>query len=146
MMTATGGEQGIEIFKQERPPVVFTDLKMPGMDGISVMKALKKIDEETEVIFITGYADGNSAMEFLKIGASDFLLKPLDLACFKIMAERALAKQKMKREIRKARKFNRDIIDSAIDGIIVADPKGNIIDSNPALSNLLDIQKKSCLR
>ncbi|MDD4952379.1 MAG: response regulator, partial [Desulfovibrionaceae bacterium] len=53
VLTAENGEQGIEVFSREHPPLVLTDIKMPGMDGIEVLKRIKEADHSTEVIVIT---------------------------------------------------------------------------------------------
>jgi len=77
VLTASTGEEGIEIFKRESPSIVLTDIKMPGMDGITVLKQIKGINPDAEVIMITGHGDMDSAIETLKLDASDFLNKPI---------------------------------------------------------------------
>ncbi len=73
---APGGEQGISSLRNEHPRCVLLDLKMPGMDGIETLHALKKIDQFVPVIIITGYADIPTAVQTIKLGAYDFLTKP----------------------------------------------------------------------
>jgi len=55
VLTAEDGKSGLEIFAKESPPIVLTDIKMPGMDGIEVLKRIKEISPETEVIVVTGH-------------------------------------------------------------------------------------------
>ena len=62
---AENGSAGLEIFEKERPPIVFTDVKMPGMDGFEVLKRLKEIEPKTEIIIVTGHGDMDSAIEAL---------------------------------------------------------------------------------
>ena len=73
---ASGGAEGITEFRNERPHCVLLDLKMPGMDGIETLHALKKIDQLVPVIIVTGYADIPTAVKTIKLGAYDFLTKP----------------------------------------------------------------------
>ena len=75
VQTASSGEDALRVFSNEKPDIVITDIKMPGMNGIEVLRGVKKIDQETEVIIITGHGDIDSAIEALKYGASDFINK-----------------------------------------------------------------------
>lgn len=76
--TAENGTEALRIFQQKRAPIVLTDIKMPGMDGIDVLKRIKQENPETEVIVITGHGDMDLAIRSLKNEASDFITKPVD--------------------------------------------------------------------
>lgn len=73
------GELAITAMKDENYDIVFTDLKMPGMDGIEVLKAIKKNRSKTHVVMITAYATIETAVESMKIGAYDYIRKPFKL-------------------------------------------------------------------
>lgn len=75
--TAECGEEGLEVFDRERPEIVLTDIKMPGMDGIEVLKEIKRRVPETEVIVITGHGDMDLAIQALNLDAADFINKPI---------------------------------------------------------------------
>ena len=77
IFTAESGEEGLEIFKREQPDLVLTDVKMPGMDGIEVLQAIKKLSSDTEVIVITGHGDMELAIRALNLDATDFINKPI---------------------------------------------------------------------
>ena len=77
IITAENGREGVELFRQESPGLVLTDIKMPIMDGIEVLKAIKKINPQTEVIVITGHGDMDLAIQALNLDATDFINKPL---------------------------------------------------------------------
>ena len=77
ILTAENGQDGLEIFKKESPGLVLTDIKMPIMDGIEVLKEIKKINPHTEVIVITGHGDMDLAIQALNLDATDFINKPL---------------------------------------------------------------------
>lgn len=98
ILTASDGQEGLETFKRERPPVVITDIKMPGMDGIELMRRVKAMDGDAEIIVITGHGDMEVAIESLKLGAVDFLLKPIDLDELDAAINRALEKLNTKRD------------------------------------------------
>ena len=77
VLTAENGEAGIQKFKEESPPVVLTDVKMPGISGMDVLEQIKKISPETEVIVITGHGDMELAIKALNLDATDFINKPV---------------------------------------------------------------------
>lgn len=74
--TARNGTEGLKIFKRELFHLVLLDLKMPGMDGMEVLKKIKEEHPETPVIIITGYASIESAVEAMRMGAFDYIDKP----------------------------------------------------------------------
>lgn len=86
---AYNGEQGLKTFREKRPEIVITDIKMPGMDGIEVLKKIKEIDPKTEVIIITGHGDADSATTALEYGASDLINKPVRNESLSMALERA---------------------------------------------------------
>ncbi|BBD07346.1 response regulator [Desulfovibrio ferrophilus] len=77
VLTAQSGEEGLEVFIDQKPPIVLTDIKMPGMDGLQVLKRIKEIDPLTEVIVITGHGDMDIAIKALNLNATDFINKPI---------------------------------------------------------------------
>jgi anti-anti-sigma factor len=77
VLTAENGQEGLEVFIRERPSIVLTDIKMPGMNGIEVLKQIKAIDPSTEVIVITGHGDMDLAIQALNLDATDFINKPI---------------------------------------------------------------------
>ncbi len=88
-LTATSGEEGLDLFRKERPPIVFTDIKMPGMDGIEVLKQIKALDPHTEVIVITGHGDMDLALQSLNLDAADFINKPIQRRALEQALKRA---------------------------------------------------------
>ncbi|MDY6990350.1 MAG: response regulator [Thermodesulfobacteriota bacterium] len=100
VMTAENGQQGLKIFETFGPKVVLTDIKMPGMDGIEVLKRIKAIDNEAEVIVITGHGDMDSAVAALQHGASDFINKPIRGEVLTLALERAEKKLEITQRLR----------------------------------------------
>jgi anti-anti-sigma factor len=77
VLTAENGQEGLEVFERERPRIVLTDIKMPGMNGIEVLRRIKQIDPTAEVIVITGHGDMDLAIQALNLDATDFINKPI---------------------------------------------------------------------
>jgi len=91
---ARSGEEAIEVFRREEPDVTLLDIWMPGMDGIEVLKRLKWMAPECQVIMISGHATISTAMTAVKLGAFDFIEKPLSLDLLLMTIRRALESQK----------------------------------------------------
>ncbi len=95
VLTAENGEEGLKVFQKENPPVVLTDIKMPGMDGIEVLKRIKQTSPLTEVIIITGHGDMDLAIQALNLDAADFVNKPIQKAALDKALERASERIKL---------------------------------------------------
>jgi len=95
VFTAENGQEGLEIFDREHPPIVLTDIKMPGMDGIAVLKGIKERAPETEVIVITGHGDMDLAIRALNLEATDFINKPIQRQVLEDALKHALARWRL---------------------------------------------------
>jgi DNA-binding NtrC family response regulator len=73
------GEEALEVLRTEPVDVVVLDVKMPGMDGIETLRAIKKIRPLVEVIMLTGHANMEVAITGMELGAFDYLMKPMDI-------------------------------------------------------------------
>jgi UDP-3-O-acyl N-acetylglucosamine deacetylase len=98
VITAKSGEEAIGIFEQKRPDVTLLDIWMPGMDGIEVLKRLKRMAPDCQAIMISGHATISTAMTAVKLGAFDFIEKPLSLDVLLMTIRRALDRQKRKED------------------------------------------------
>ena len=152
--TASSGEDALSVFSNEKPDIVITDIKMPGMNGIEVLREVKKIDEEIEVIIITGHGDIDAAIEALKYGASDFINKPVRDEALAIALSRAHEKIDIKnqlkeytvgleqkvadatREVRRRSNFQSKLITSSYEGIVATDKDMVVVIYNPGAESI----------
>jgi DNA-binding NtrC family response regulator len=103
VQTAASGSQALERLAVENIHVVILDVKMPGMDGVTTLKEIKKRFPLVEVIMLTGHATVESAVDGLKSGATDYLMKPADIDDLVGKAEEAFEKrQRVEEKIRVA--------------------------------------------
>jgi len=100
VFTAENGEEALRIFKDVRPPIVLTDIRMPIMDGIELLRKVKEENANTEVIMITGHGDIDLAIKSLKYEATDFITKPINTDALEIALKRAHERISMRRKIR----------------------------------------------
>ncbi len=101
-VTAGNGATGITAFKQRRADFVITDLKMEGGTGVDVLKAISAIDPDVPIMIITGFGTVETAVEAMKLGAFDFITKPIQSEVVRLKVERALDVCATKRGRRKA--------------------------------------------
>jgi signal transduction histidine kinase len=100
VFTAASAEEALRLYDEEAPPIVLTDIKMPGMSGIDLLKAIKIRNPETEVIMITGHGDMDLAILSLKHQATDFITKPIDDEMLDVALSRAREKIGLRRQVR----------------------------------------------
>jgi signal transduction histidine kinase len=97
---AGDGRQALDLFERLHPALVLTDIKMPGMDGIDLLKEIKARSADTEVIMITGHGDIQLAIKSLKFDATDFITKPIDEEILEVALKRALQRIELRSQLR----------------------------------------------
>ncbi|MFC1461974.1 ATP-binding protein [Verrucomicrobiota bacterium] len=98
---AADGKKGLSLFDKKLPQIVLVDVRMPGMDGIDVLRSIKEKSKEAEVIIITGHGGVETAIEALREGAFSYIQKPIEYDELLIDIEKALEKQEMQRKLDK---------------------------------------------
>ena len=93
ILLASNGKEGLHLFRQKPVDLVITDLVMPKMDGIELLEAVKNVKPETEVIVISAQGTIEKAVQAMKLGAFDFIEKPINPRVISLVVERALEKQ-----------------------------------------------------
>ena len=103
---AENGKQGLEMAQAKAYDLIYSDIKMPEMDGLELLAALKEGEETAEIpmVMISGHGDVETAVQALKLGAYDFLLKPLDLNRILITTKNALESKSLKQETKQLRR------------------------------------------
>ena len=121
---AASGQEGLAAAQRERPDVVLLDIKMPGMDGIEVLKQLHAADETLPVVMISGHGTTSTAVEAVRSGAVDFLDKPLSSERVIVTLQNVLKQSELRTE-------NRDLK-------IAMESKYEIVGQSPALRHVLE--------
>jgi two-component system response regulator AtoC len=96
---AGDGETALELLPRLRPDVVFADVRLPGMSGIDLLRRIREFDSAIPVIIMTAYGTIEGAVEAVKLGAFDYMKKPVDLEELKLLADRARENALLKQEL-----------------------------------------------
>ncbi len=153
VLKAARGDEALVILEKQPVSIVLLDLKMPGIDGMEVLKRIREINETILVIIITGYATVETAIEAMKQGAYDFITKPFEPEPLRIVVRRADEKLRL---IRQAEKLDqqrrktlfdldteksriRTVIESLPNGVVVTNARGQVVLMNPAFLSQLDL-------
>jgi PAS domain S-box-containing protein len=159
VIAAEDGQTGLRICEKISPQIVITDIRMPGMDGLQVLEALKKENADVEVIVATAFGEMDIAIQALQLDASDFITKPIGNDTLHLALNRAKArftskkqlkdytsllereKAETSRELLKTITFQRNLIEGSMDGILGCDENKKIIIFNRSMQNMLGYRK-----
>ncbi len=125
---AGDAEQALRLLETMRPDVIFCDVRLPGMDGISLLRRIREFDPAIPVIIMTAHGTIEGAVEAVKLGAFDYLKKPVDLEELKLLADRARETSQLKQELCYYRR--RDAVR--------ADSTAGVLGESAALRQVLD--------
>jgi PAS domain S-box-containing protein len=157
VLTASRGNEALDIMKNKNISIMLLDLKMPGIDGMQVLRHIKAINLNILVIVITGYATVETAIEAMKHGAYDFIAKPFEPEHLRIVVNRAMEKIRLTAEtelLEKERRRTladlgteksriRTIIEYLPNGIVVTNSMGHVALVNPAFFRQIGLDQAS---
>jgi len=127
--TATNGAEGLERFDREGADIIISDVMMPGIDGLGVLRGLRERGADVEVILVTGVDTMDTAVEALRQGAFDFFTKPVRIAELTAAVERTRSYQELRRD--------RDRLRSRLDSL---DQHGAMLVGNSvAMAQVMDL-------
>ncbi|HXV27667.1 MAG TPA: sigma-54 dependent transcriptional regulator [bacterium] len=103
VLTAVDGEEGWKEYREEKPTLVLADIRMPKMDGVTLLEKIKSQDPSAKVILLTAYGSVEDAVKAMKKGAFYYLTKPINLDEIEFLVKKALASQSLEEENRELR-------------------------------------------
>ncbi|MBW1828522.1 MAG: response regulator [Deltaproteobacteria bacterium] len=163
VMTAENGLDGLQLCRETAPQIVITDIRMPKMDGIQVLKELKGQNPDIEVIVVTAFGEIEIAIQALQLDASDFITKPINDEALHMALKRAQHRYTVRKELKdhaallekenaettaelsKKISFQRNLIESSMDGILGSDEKGLVVTFNRSIEHMLGFPKYEVL-
>src|SRR5262245_27110444 len=126
--TAVSGESGLDLLRQEDVHLVLLDIRLPGIDGIEVLRRIKALDENVDVIKITAVKNVRVAVEAIKLGAHDYVVKPFEIDEILSLLRCTLERQSLLREVL----YLRAEVDRYLE-------MGNIVGRNPKMRQIYDL-------
>jgi two-component system NtrC family sensor kinase len=149
VLTAENGTQALNILNDNDIPVVVTDIKMPGIDGIELLRKIKSKNPEAEVIMLTGHGDLELAIKSLKHEATDFITKPINDDALEMALQRAFEKIQMRQKLKEYQR-NRAMYDLFINELIQEDvmiigSDYRILDINETLLKKLGLEREEAV-
>ncbi len=120
--TADDGVAALERWSEAPADVVVTDLKMPRMDGIELLRKLREIDADVPVLVCTAFGDVGTAVQAMRAGAEDYLTKPVDFDALNVAVERALERREVRVEAENLRRQLRERDGEGLQGLVGASP------------------------
>jgi signal transduction histidine kinase len=134
---AENGKAALQIFRKVRPSVVITDIKMPEMDGIELLRLIKQEDPDTEVIMITGHGDLDLAIKSVKYEATDFVTKPINDEILEIALNRASERIAMRQQISQYTQNLEQLVDEKSRKLVAAERMAAIGQTVAGLSHAI---------
>ena len=110
VFTAADGHEALECVRNQKIDLITLDLKMPGLSGIDVLREVKKLRDDVEVIIITAYGTATNAGESIYFGAGDFIIKPFDVFDINTKIKKSLDRQSKNLEIKKLIRQIREVL------------------------------------
>ncbi|HXZ79299.1 MAG TPA: sigma-54 dependent transcriptional regulator [Terriglobales bacterium] len=132
VFVAMSGEEGIEVFNQEKPEIALVDVVLPGIDGIEVLRQIKRLAPDTVVVMMSAYRMVDRAVESMKLGAYDYLIKPFHLADMVNTIRRATEMLSLRVRVHETVETARGRYDF-----------GRVVTRNPKVAEMLEIAHKA---
>lgn len=153
--SAASGSEALAAWRAEPSDLILLDLKMPGVDGMEVLRSVRARSQDVLVIVVTGFATLETAVDAMKEGAYDFMPKPFTPDQIRMTVRRAVERIGLRREaarlgaerrrtlrdIATEKSRSRAIIDQMDDGVLVVNRDGDVVLSNPAAAALLGVDR-----
>jgi PAS domain S-box-containing protein len=164
VFAAPDGPTGLARCEEVRPQIVLTDIRMPGMDGITVLETLKRTRPEIEVVVATAYGEMDLAIRALQLDASDFINKPIHDEALQLALKRARERCTARKQIAdytallekenaetsqqliRSIAFQRNLIESSMDGILACDARGSILTFNRSMEHISGFPRNEVIR
>jgi len=129
ILEAASGEEGLQVFVDKTPDCVLLDMRLPGIDGIEVLRRMRKDNPDVPVIVMTAYGEVDKAVESMKLGAYDFITKPFMIEKMKVAIEHALETSRLRTQVRNLERGQ-------------GDWQSNFVGRSPAMQEVFRIVQK----
>ncbi len=163
VITAPDGEEGLKRCREESPQIIITDIGMPGIDGLEVLRRIKVMDPEKEVIVATAFSEIALAIRAVQLDATGFVTKPVSDDALAVALNRAKERYTRRKEMQDYTRlmeerwmdtteelartfhFQKMLIESSMDGIVACDKQGKIVIFNRSMEKMLGYSRSRAI-
>src|ERR1700758_5809247 len=132
VFTASSGEDALKVFAQEKPDLILLDIVLPGIDGVEVLRRMKQANNAAIILMMSAYHMVDRAVEAMKLGAFDYLIKPFHLADMISTLHRASEMLALRVRVRETVESAKGLYDF-----------GRVVTHNPAMRQMLEVARKA---
>ncbi len=147
IITASNGKEGLELYEKEKPDLIITDINMPEMSGIEMIKEIRKKDKDIPIIITSAHSEIEFLLKSIKLGVDGYILKPIDLNQFINTISKVVEKIKLKKELNETLELLKQYQKAMDEFFIVSktDPKGIITYVNKKFEDISKYSKEELL-
>ncbi len=143
--TTNSGEDALKILEGEEFDVLITDIRMPGIDGMELLERASALQTELQTIVITGHGDLDYAIKALRMGAINFIKKPISFEILHFSIQKGIEKLELKRKLQENEEKFRGAFMNAPTGMLIFEPPGNFIQVNETICKMLGYTKEELM-
>ncbi|NOZ08811.1 MAG: response regulator [FCB group bacterium] len=143
--SVNSGEEALAYLEAHEIDILVTDIRMPGIDGIDLLRRVQELQPSVATIIITGHGDLDNAIEALRLGATNFIRKPISHEILHLSILKAYEKKELEQKLNDSETMFRRITSSAHDGIILITTEGEISYWNSSAEKMFGITEKNAL-
>lgn len=111
LYTASDGREGLDIFREKRPDIVITDIRVPGMSGLEMVEAIRDLDREVPIIITTAYSETDDLLKAIELGIDKYVVKPIERGQVLQSVMRCAESLRQRRAVEEANRYNRFLLD-----------------------------------
>ena len=134
---AASGEAGLDAFEKSGAEIVLCDLHLPGLDGLQVLDRLQQISGDVPVIILTSRGSVTQAVEAIKHGAYDFILKPLEINKIETTIQKAIERRTLRDKLRRSESSLQILLETVPDIVYSLNSRGEFLSISPSIKQLL---------
>jgi len=143
--TALDGQTGFDLYKTYKPDIVITDIRMPGMDGLEMIKKIKEYDKTSKILIISAYSDTQYVLEAIDLGVQGFHVKPIDKDRLLEQLDEMLRQIMLEEKVREEEEKFKVLSSAARDAIIIMDDKGSVTFWNQGAERIFGYMKEEMI-
>ncbi len=143
IFTAENGREGVEAFQKHRPDIIVSDIKMPEMDGLEMIREVRKLDDQVKIVLVSGHQETDYFIQSIEMGIEGYLLKPVNQTQFKKVISELANNILLDRKIKETEKKFRDLAELLPEIVFETDLNGDLTFINKRALEILGLKENA---